>query len=219
MSVGLKLLCIWRKERSATEILSEPLWRKCCVAQQAPRRTLTAEGQAGLVPDTIHAFVCLRLVTGLSPEDLTPLSDASVELLELNSPAPAGDDVEIPDTGETERITKKFIIDESRSYQPLPDQSLGTRVTDGSGFVRFVFRMKAAAGILTEITTTEDRVTGRVISTRTQTEFIEESNPDFAINVTAKDGTVLAKRMLIALNNSGRKAGTPEQPLVVRVSP
>jgi hypothetical protein len=181
--------------------------------------TLRADGTAGLVPDAIHAFVCLRLVTGLAPAALTPVSGATVELLELNSPAPAGDDVEIPATGDTERITKKFIIDESRSYEPLPDQSLGTRITDDSGFVRFVSRMRAAAGILTDITTTESIVSGRPISTRVKTDLIDEPSPDFAITVTTQDGTVLARRMLIALNNPGRKLGTPDDPLVVRLDP
>ena len=181
--------------------------------------TLVADGQVGLVPDTIRAFVCLRLVTGLSPGATTPLGGATVELLELDSPAPAGDDVEIPETGETERFTKKFIIDEARSYQPLPDQSLGTRITDKTGFVRFVSRIRSTAGIFTDITTTEVIVTGKLLSTRTRTDLIEEAKPDFAINVIAADGTVLAKRLLIALNNLGKHLGTLDQPLVVRVNP
>jgi hypothetical protein len=77
--------------------------------------------------------------------------------------------------------------------------------------------MRAAAGILTDITTTESIVSGRPVSTRVKTDLIDESNPDFAITVTAQDGTVLVRRMLIALNNPGRKLGTPDDPLVVRL--
>jgi hypothetical protein len=177
--------------------------------------SLIAEGKAGLVPDILHAFVCLRLVSN----DGTPLDGATVELLELDSPAPAGDDVQIPETGETERFTKKFIIDESRTYQPLPDQSLGTRVTDKTGFVRFVSPLRSVAGIFTDITTKEDIQTGKLLSTTTRTELIEEDEPDFAINVTAANGTVLASRMLIALNNPSKVLGTRDAPFVVRVSP
>jgi hypothetical protein len=177
--------------------------------------SVIAEGIAGLVPDILHAFVHLRLVGS----DGAPLDGATVELLELDSPAPAGDDVEIPETGEFERITKKFIVDESRTYQPLADQSLGTRVTDKTGFVRFVSPLRSIAGILTDITTKEDIQTGKLLSTTTRTELVQEAKPDFAVNVTGADGTVLATRMLVALNNPGKKLGTKDAPVVVRISP
>ena len=70
-----------------------------------------------------------------------------MELLELDSPAPAGDDVVIPQVGETDTITPKFIISDSRTYQPMQDQSLGTRVTDETGFVRFVAPLRSVGGI------------------------------------------------------------------------
>jgi hypothetical protein len=173
-----------------------------------------ADGLGGLVSDILHAFVHLRLV---SAADNSPLNGATVELLELDSPAPAGDDVQIPETGETERFTKKFIISESRTYAPLPDQSLGTGVTDKTGFVRFVSPLRSVAGTFTSITSTEDIQTGKLLSTTTRTNLIEEDEPDFAINVTAADGTVLANRMLIALNNPGKKLGTTDAPLVVKI--
>jgi hypothetical protein len=177
--------------------------------------SLIADGKAGLVPDILHAFACLRLIAG----DSTPLDGATVELLELDSPAPAGDDVQIPETAETERFTRKFIIDESTTYQPLPDQSLGTGVTDKTGFVRFVPPLRSVAGILTDITSKEDVQTGKSLSTTTSTELIEEAEPDFAISVTAADGTVLTRRMLIALNNPGKALGTRDAPLVVSINP
>jgi hypothetical protein len=182
------------------------------------RQGLLADGSAGLVQDTLRAFVCLRLVTELPSGGTAPLARATVELLELDSPAPAADDVVIPETGEVEIFTKKFVINEATSYRELPDLSLGTRITDDSGFVRFVSRMRSAAGIFTTITSTEDLTTGKLLSTRTRTDLIDEAQPDFAINVTADDGTVVARRQLVALNNPGRRLGTKDEPLVVRVS-
>ena len=176
--------------------------------------SLIADAVAGLVPDITRAFVCLKLETGQVP---TPLSGATVELLELDSPAPAGDDVKIPAVGETERITGKFIIDDLKTYQPLPDQSLGSGITNASGYVRIVGPMRAAAGIFTDITTFEDVVTGKETSKQTRTTLVQEHKPDFAINVTAANGTVLANRLLIALNNPDKHLGTMDQPFVVHL--
>lgn len=176
--------------------------------------SLIADGVAGLVPDITRAFVCLKLETG---QVATPLAGATVELLELDSPAPAGDDVVIPAVGETERLTGKFIIDDEKTYQPLPDQSLGSGITNQSGFVRIVGPVRAAAGIFTDITTFEDVVTGKETSKQTRTSLVQEHKPDFAVNVTAANGTVLAKRMLIALNNPDKHLGTMDQPFVLHL--
>ena len=180
--------------------------------------SLTADGVASLVPDVTRAFVYLRLVTGNLPEMKTPLAGATVELLELDLPAPAGDDVVIPETGETETFTEKLDIDIVKSYQPLPDQSLGSGITDKVGYVRIVSPMRTAAGIFTTTTTTEDVLTGKVLSTNTQHRLIQETKPDFAINVTAADGTVMAQRMPIALNNPGKHLGTLDGPFEVHVA-
>lgn len=176
---------------------------------------LAADGKASLVPDTLRAFVYLRLVTSPMPQLKIPVAGATVELLELDSPAPAGDDVVIPQVGETDTITPKFIISDSRTYQPMQDQSLGTRVTDETGFVRFVAPLRSVGGIFTEVKTKEDVQTGKVISTETHTQLVPEAKPDFAISVTDAGGHVMAKRLLIAKNNPGKHLGTMDQPLVV----
>jgi hypothetical protein len=180
--------------------------------------SLTADAVAGLFPDITRAFVHLKLETGTPQQVPTPLSGATVELLELDSPAPAGDDVIIPAVGETERITGKFIIDDMKTYQPLPDQSLGSGITNESGYVRIVGPVRAAAGIFTDITTREDVVTGKETSKQTRTSLVQEYKPDFAINVTAANGTALAKRLLIALNNPDKHLGTLDQPFVVHLA-
>jgi hypothetical protein len=178
--------------------------------------TLTADAVASLIPDITRAFAHLKVVKGAA-QAATPLSGATVELLELDSPAPAGDDVKIPATGDTERILGKLIIDDSRSYQPLPDQWLGAGITNDVGYVRIVGSTRAAAGIFTDIREIEDVLTGKIISNQTTTKLIQEYKPDFAVNVTAADGTVLAKRLLIALNNPDKHLGTLDKPFLVQL--
>jgi len=185
-------------------------------ASASPGR-LAADGKASLVPDILRAFVYLRLVTTPMPRLDVPIAGATVELWELDSPAPAGDDVVIPATGETETITPKFIISDSRTYQPMQDQLLGSGVTDSTGFVRFVSPLRSVGGIFTQVKTTEDVQTGKLISTQTHTQQVPEAKPDFAISVTDASGHVMTKRLLIARNNPGKHLGTIDQPLVVRI--
>jgi hypothetical protein len=179
--------------------------------------TLTADGVASVIPDTLRAFVYLRLVTGVAPRFGVPLVGATVELLELDSPAPAGDDVVIPETGETDRFTDKFEISEVKTYQALPDRSLGSAVTDQSGFVRFASPLRSVGGIFTDVTTRTDIQTGTVISSESRTKEVTETKPDFAITVTDGDGIVLARRLLIARNNPGKHLGTLDHPFEVFV--
>jgi hypothetical protein len=84
--------------------------------------------------------------------------------------------------------------------------------------VRIVGPVRAAAGIFTDITTREDVVTGKETSKQTRTSLVQEYKPDFAINVTAANGTALAKRLLIALNNPDKHLGTLDQPFVVHLA-
>jgi hypothetical protein len=60
-------------------------------------------------------------------------------------------------------------------------------------------------------------VTGKTLSEDIRNRLIQEAKPDFAINVTAADGTVMARRMLIALNNPGKHLGTLDKPFEVHV--
>ncbi len=175
--------------------------------------TMIADGQAGLVPDTLRAFVYLRVVTGFMS---VPVAGATVELIELNSPAPASDDVVIPPVGETDSFTSKFEIDDVTSYAPLPDQSLGTKVTDESGYVRFAEIFGSAAGMYTDVRTTTTLRTDET-STTTTKRVIEDPTPDFAVTITDANGTVLAKRLLISLNNPGKRLGSPDHPFVVHL--
>jgi hypothetical protein len=54
-----------------------------------------------------------------------PLPGVSVQLFELDRPAPAGDDAVVPPVGETDVIVGHKEITETRTYEPLPDQNFG----------------------------------------------------------------------------------------------
>src|SRR5262249_17323241 len=95
--------------------------------------SLAADGRGALIPDTLRASVYLRLVRTSASGITVPLAGAAVELIELTSPAPAGDDVVIPPVGETERAMGRYVLDDVRAYTPLSDLSLGTQVTDETG--------------------------------------------------------------------------------------
>src|SRR5262249_46129205 len=135
------------------------------------------------------------------------------------SPAPPGDDVVIPETGETERPSGRYVIDDVRTYTPLSDLSLATQVTDQTGFVHFTAICPSVAGIFTQIVTKEEPATGKVISSTTHTRQVLDATPDFGITVTDAGGRVWAKRLLVALNPVGKRVGTADQPLVVQLQP
>src|SRR5712691_11682356 len=85
-----------------------------------------------------------------------PLSGVSVQLFELDNPAPAGDDAVIPPVGETDVIVGRREITDTKTYQPLPDQSLGAKTTDAAGVVAFQMIPNRSAGVLTHTHTVED---------------------------------------------------------------
>jgi len=117
---------------------------------------LTADGVAALLSDTTDTFAYLRIVSGTSIDTAQPLKGVTVELLELDFPAPADDDVVVPATGETVVKTGKFLIDTVTSYEPQRDQVLSTQVTDNFGFARFVGVVNRLGGIFTTIRTWEN---------------------------------------------------------------
>jgi hypothetical protein len=168
------------------------------------------------VADTLHSFV-LRFTAGPTPTLQQALANATVELYELDQPAPAADDVVIPATGESERVTHGLDITEVRTYQPAADQLVGTGMTDESGLVTLIAFVNPSGGILQDTTTTRDIHTDKLISMHTDRVLVPEDKPDYGITVTAADGSVLARRMLIARNVSGHELGTAENPFSVRI--
>jgi len=180
---------------------------------------LTGDGVIRLIDDPLHTFVYLRVVSGLIRFESMPLVGATVELYELDDPPPDGDDVSIPPVGESEEFTPKFVIQRVMSYEPLPDQHLGTAITDENGEVNFVAVCNARGGIYTEFESREDVHTGEVLSSTTRKRTIGEAQPDLAVTIRSADGRVVAKRRLIAPNLAGKRLGAFDNPVVVRIKP
>lgn len=178
----------------------------------------TISAGASVVPSQ-HVF--LKIV-GRAPNNIPiagsgPLAGVSVQLFELDNPAPAGDDVVIPPTGETEQIVGNRDITDSRTYAPVPDQALGTLATDTNGIVAFQVWTNARAGILTHTRTIEDLRRHTTSTTTTQT-VVGEAHPDYGVTVVGHSGRRLATRQLVQLNANGN-VGTAANPLVVLVDP
>jgi hypothetical protein len=180
---------------------------------------LTAEGRLRLIADPEHVFAYLRVVEKLGPVLTFPLAGATVELYELDNPAPAGDDVAVPEAGETDVFTKKFETTTVIQYEPLPDQLLGTQTADENGNVTFIVTSNKIGGIETKTTTKTDIQTDQIISTRTEHLPIREPGPDLAVTIRATTGEVLAQRRLIGLNVASRRLGTFDHRVEVPVPP
>jgi hypothetical protein len=170
-----------------------------------------------LIDDTLQSFVYLRVTVGATPNLQQALADATVDLYELDNPAPAGDDVVLPATGESEKITQKLDITEVREYQPSADKLIGTGTTDENGLVTFIALTYSSGGILRDTKTTRDVHTDQLISTHTVTRVVPETKPDYGVTITTSDGAVIAQRMLIALNAPGNQLGSVDNPFTVPI--
>jgi hypothetical protein len=143
------------------------------------------------------------------------LSGVSVQLFELDNPAPAGDDAVIPPVGETDVIVGGREITDTNTYQPLADQSLGTQTTDTAGVVAFQVLPNRVAGVLTHTHTVEDLHDGGKTTSRTTHTSVADL-PDYGVTVVGHSGRRLAIRQLVALNASGN-VGTATNPVDVLV--
>ena len=205
---------------------SETDWSVVMKQATATGGTLALDGAAALTTDE-RMFVYLRIEEpGLFPLGPTPLTDAQVTLFELDDPAPPGDDVVIPHTGTTITATPKFTTEISSSYQPTPDQTIGTLATDDSGDVLFIINtatsggtpaLNNVGGIVTTSRSQTDNYTGKIISSVTTHSYVLEAEPDFGVTITDASGMVRATRRLIARNASGNRVGSKDSPVIVEV--
>jgi hypothetical protein len=170
--------------------------------------TLLADATASVTPDTARSFLYLQFVSGRLPGLARPVAGATIELFELDNPAPAGDDV---------HVTLHPRPGHQLTYTPLNDQALGKTVTDANGVVRYAVIPNNLAGFETETERVEDPQTGKIVTVVTGRQAIPEAKPDFGVNVTAADGTVLARRLLVALNVAGKHVGTFAKPFIVNL--
>jgi hypothetical protein len=178
---------------------------------------LTVDGTAQVIDDLQRLFVYLRVVSSM-PEEV-PVAGATVELIELDSPAPSGDDVIVPPSVDTDQFTSKYEIMESATYEPQSDESLGSAVTDVAGLVSFAVFVNAVGGMYTDTKTVQDIRTEVVVSSTTQHRIVFEALPDLGVTITAADGSVLAKRTQIAVNVANRRLGSREHPFTLHVMP
>lgn len=162
-------------------------------------------------------FVYLRLLYVSGDQILGPVADALVTLFELDDPAPAGDDVVIPDTGTTSRANHKYTVTSRTTYAPNSDQAFDTLATDENGCVEFKVSPNDVGGYLTTTSIETDNHTGKIVFEGSVTEMVPESEPDFGISVVDTTGRTIAKRLLIALNVKGNAVGSREKPLLVKI--
>jgi hypothetical protein len=205
---------------------SDEDWTLAVQQASANNGALTVDGTATLAADPGY-FIYLRIVTGNRVTGYTPLPNAQVTLMELDNPAPAGDDVAIPQTGTTIHTNSKFITIDSTSYTPASDQVLGTKTTDDNGDVMFLVEpatssnpggLNEEGGVLSTTQTEIDLQTGKTISDDNTTSIVPERFPDFGVAVTDSSGTVWATRQLVVLNATSTRIGTAQSPMLVVVS-
>jgi hypothetical protein len=205
---------------------SDEDWTLAVQQASANNGTLTVDGTATLAADPGY-FIYLRIVTGNHVTGYTPLPNAQVTLMELDNPAPAGDDVAILQTGNTIHTNSKIITIDSTSYTPTSDQVLGTKTTDDNGAVAFIVGpatssnpdgLNKEGGVLSTIETEINLQTGKTISDHSTTSLVPERFPGFGVAVTDSLGTVLATRQLVVLNAASTHMGTVQNPVLVVVS-
>lgn len=177
---------------------------------------------SGQVTVTLSRHVFLRIIGRPGPGPAGPivvgsgpLPGVSVRLFELDRPAPAGDDVVVPQTGETEQIVNGREIVTTTTYDPSPDQLLGVQTTDASGVAPFQIFPNRRGGVLTRTRVEEDLHSHQTETTMTHTTILEE-RPDYGVTVFGTGGKVLATRQLVALNAAG-DVGTAASPIDVLV--
>jgi hypothetical protein len=176
---------------------------------------------SGEVRVTLSRHVFLRIIgrPGPGPGPIVigsgPLPGVSVRLFELDEPPPAGDDVVVPQTGETSQIVGHREITTTTTYDPSPDQLLGVQTTDASGVAAFQVFPNRRGGVLTRTRTEEDLHSHETETTTTKTSILE-GRPDYGVTVTGSGGKLLATRQLVALNAPG-DVGTAASPIDVLV--
>jgi hypothetical protein len=117
----------------------------------------------------------------------------------------------------TEHVTGRTEFQHDSTYQPAPDQNLGTETTNDNGSATFRVITNTIAGYSVETQVETDVQTGRMISDHTVNDPVPEGRPDFGVTITDANGNVLATRRLVVLNSTGKIVGTYKNPILVRV--
>lgn len=180
-------------------------------------------GSFSLVPDDVLVFVYLQVVQ-LDPSTgvVTELEGVHVDLLELDQPAPPGDDFQPPPNISDTFIRKHTRVRYTERYTPLPDSVLGSATTERHGLARFAIQPNDVAGLVVTTEVDTDIETQEVEFESLEVEPIGPDMPDLAVTITLTDGTRPVVRELITLNlnRATKHLGTLQDPLrVVIVQP
>jgi hypothetical protein len=189
---------------------------------------LIASAAASFRQDDINTYIYVRFINSLNRFDPgVPLSGARVEVRDQDAPPPAGDDVILPHTGETERIVgNKFIRTVTVIYEPpLTDPLLAQTTTDFDGRAMVVLspgQVANGAGHVVTTTTIEDLHSGEVESHSTRRSVAERAaDVYFKVFAMGDQEDTKAKPGGLTLNLRTKHLGTPAVPLQfsVRLTP
>lgn len=190
--------------------------------RQAETKPGFVDGQAVfiLVPDDQSTFVYVQVVRLDGPEGtVSAVEGVKVELLELGTPPPEGDDLVVPEDWTRTDIGGKIMTTHSAEHSAIPDIALASATTERHGLAQLVTGRLSRAGYLRTYTRVEeDLVTGDE-EVHSQTTVEGGDLPDLALRVTLSDGTVAIPRQLIALNFTDRRIGSIQEPLRVVLPP
>ena len=182
---------------------------------------LDASGALHLVPDDVNAFVYVQVVRLEGPSGkVVPVSGARVELLELGSPQPVGDDFVVPEDWSVTKTVRWRETTRSMDYRAQPDIVLTGASTERHGLAQLATGPLSRTGYLsTFVETVVDTRDSEVISQRWEHDSHGGDAPDLALRITLPDGSKPIERQLISLNFQGRVMGTMQDPVRVVFPP
>lgn len=208
--------------------LTELLPRVRALSAAIDVSALRIQAALDLVPDTTNTYAYVRCVGQGRPEigGGMPVKGVHVRLMDQDVPAPPGDDAPVPTVGTTEHQVgpRRWRTTDVTFKATAADQQLATGTTDGQGRAQLVVapgRLISSAGVLTTTTIIEDLQTGEIISSNTQRRTIMEQRPDVYFLLEAANRPTVDTRSQsggFVSNFNSKRWGTPEQPLVFRVS-
>jgi hypothetical protein len=184
-------------------------------------------------PDNInyHVYAAFLRQDGFPSRNVHPLSGGSIRLMDQDAPAPAGDDVKIPDQGEQTHTSPKFITTITVSYQaPATDENLGSASTTIEGIAHFTVAPEKwhNNGGFRVVTTETEWIDGP--GTRGGTSEptvvktpIVEQGPDLYFLLSQGpvappiDTRRLAPGLLLNADNAARRVGSPASPITFTI--
>jgi hypothetical protein len=161
---------------------------------------MSAGGNWQLVPDDITSFVVIEvLAVSETSGEVVVVEGATVDLVELGAPAPAGDDYVPVRTTTSERVEDDGSVVQVTIADKLTfaDIHLATVTTERHGLARFAILPDDAGGLMS--VTTKQISAGPAFTVRHDA-LARGDAPDLALTVTLGDGYRPFERRPIAVN-------------------